>query len=90
MEYSIKDMQENMTVLYNKRTGAVKSIFGGIQTIETLYGDEAEDFKLILESVVKPMNKFICDNFCNNYSSLKINIDTKEIEILTNYPIAAQ
>ena len=62
MEYSMEEMKEKMTIIFNKRTGDIKLALGGIQSIDTLYGSEAEDFKLIFGELVTERLTFVIDN----------------------------
>lgn len=79
-----------MTIIYNKRTGDIKAIFGGnLQHIDTLYAEEAVDYKLIWDEI------YVEDDMqvINNSQNFKINVITKEIEMLptiNKYTIASQ
>jgi hypothetical protein len=90
MEYTIEEMQNNMTVIYNKRTGGIKAIFTGIQDMDTLYGDEAEDYKLIWGEIVIPKDEFVLSNTLQ----FRVNIETLALELLASvmdkYVIASQ
>lgn len=67
-----------MTIIYNKRTGNIKNIFSGMdQTIDTLFGEEAQDYKLIFDELIVVDNW----NVINNYNAFKVNVDTKEVEL---------
>lgn len=58
----MEEMKEKMTIIFNKRTGDIKLALGGIQSIDTLYGSEAEDFKLIFGEIVTERLTFVIDN----------------------------
>jgi hypothetical protein len=90
MEHTIEEMQANMTIIYNKRTGAIKASFSGIQNMDTLYGDEAEDYKLIWGELVLEKDEFVL----NNLQQFKINTETIALELVQDiankYAIASQ
>jgi hypothetical protein len=75
-----------MVVIFNKRIGTIKYVFSGNdQSIDVMYGDEAEDYKKILDQVIVQDDW----NVINNWRMFKVNLDTKQIELLANkYPIA--
>ena len=80
-----------MTIIFNKRLGTIQSIYSGdLQRIDILYGNEAEDYKLIWDEIIISDDEFVMRNFQN----FKINVDTKQLEILAEqinqYPIASQ
>lgn len=58
---SINEFESKMTVFYNKRIGLINCIFSGIQDF-SVYGEEAEDFKLILDAVVLDYDEFVISN----------------------------
>lgn len=70
-----------MTIIYNKRTGSIKNIFSGnLQTLDVLFGAEAEDYKLIFGELVTTDDQ----NVMNNYGMFTVNPATKQIEIIAN------
>lgn len=80
-----------MTIIFSKRTGDIKYIFSGnLQHIDTLFGVEGEDYKLIWDEICIADDNYVLENPKN----FKVNTETKTLEILqsavTNYPIAAQ
>ncbi|MBK5243048.1 hypothetical protein [Clostridium sp.] len=80
-----------MTIIYTKRTGLIKSIFSGnLQKMDSLYGDDAQDLKIIWDEIIIPDD----NNVINTPQNFKVNIDTKQLEILeqpiNEYPIASQ
>ena len=80
-----------MTIIYNKRLGTIKSIFSGnLQNINSLYGEESYDYKLIWDEIIIPDDEIVFKNPQN----FKVNIDTKQLEIImqqvNQYPIASQ
>jgi hypothetical protein len=74
---NIEEMKSKMTIYYNKRTGDISRIAGGIQDM-SLFGVEEEDFKLIYDFIVidddivvmRNMDKFKVEN-----DKLKLNED---------------
>lgn len=55
---TIEEHSKSMTVYYYKRTGEIKSISGGIQSM-AIYGEYEEDFSLIVDYIVVERNDFI-------------------------------
>lgn len=55
-------MDEIMTIYYNRRTGAVKEMCGGVQGYDW-FGDEAEDFKQIFDYIVVDYDTYVVSNF---------------------------
>lgn len=67
-----------MTLIYNKRTGTIKNVFSGMnQTIDVLFGDEAQDYKLIWDEIIVEDNWSVI----SNWTMFKINVETKQIEL---------
>jgi hypothetical protein len=81
---------DSMTLIYNLRTGTIKAAFSGAQDMNVLYGDEAEDYKLIWGQLVAPNDNYVLSNI----TQFKINTATQTIEMLptvvNKYPIASQ
>lgn len=53
---------ENLTVFYNKRTGTIKEICGGVQSM-SWFGNEEEDYSQIFSHIVVPYDEYILTNF---------------------------
>ena len=53
--------EEKMTLFYLKRTGAIKGFCTGVQSMD-FYGDEKQDYELIMDCIVIPYNEFLIDN----------------------------
>lgn len=53
---------EELTIFYNKRTGTIKEICGGKQTMDW-FGDEKQDYDLILDYIIVEFDQFILANF---------------------------
>lgn len=89
MEYTLEEMQNSMTIVFNKRTGSIKATYGGIQDMDILYGEESEDYKLIWDLQIFEKDQYVLDNI----QQFKVNIETKQLELLPNtvnkYPIAS-
>lgn len=79
-----------MTIHYFKSSGEIYATATGEQHIEIMYGSHAEDFLLILDEIIIPFDEFVL----RNSDKFKVNIDTKEIEMLpqkiNTYTMASQ
>jgi len=87
MDYTIKEMNNSMTVFYYKSNGDIYGVATGIQDLIVYYGEYGTELSLILEQTVLPKD----ENFLNNIDKFKININTKSLEILPSliqYPVA--
>ena len=77
-----------MTLVFSKRNGNIKGIFSGdLQTMDVLFGEDAEDYKMIWDEVVLKEDNYVIQNV----QQFKINIETKELEmipVVNNYPLA--
>jgi len=51
-----------LTVFYNKRTGSIKELCGGEQDMEW-FGEEAQDYELILDYLIVDFDQYIIENF---------------------------
>jgi len=68
-----------MTIIYNKRIGSIKNIFSGnLQTLDIIFGVEAEDYRIIFDELIIADNQNVIDS----PKMFKVNIETKEIEII--------
>lgn len=73
-----------MTVIFSRRTGKIQAVFSGdLQTIKTLYGEDAEDFLIIWDEIVIPDD----DGVLNNKSKFVVNTETREIELRPEHAI---
>lgn len=71
-----------MTIIFSKKTGKIKAIFSGyLQTMDTLYGDEAEEYKIIWDEVMVEDD----DAVMNHLDKFIVNPETREIELLPEY-----
>lgn len=79
---TIEEMENQMTVFFNKRLGKIMSIATGIQDFNTYYGEQAEDYSLIWDSVVLIKNDYVIqhqDDFIIENKQLKlINNDLQQ------------
>jgi hypothetical protein len=78
-----------MLIVYSKTTGRIKGLYsGGLQTFNSVFGDEAVDYALIWDSITMPDDKAVINNPFNYI----VNIKTRQLEILpsavSNYPVA--
>ena len=51
-----------MTIFYNKRTGSIKELCSGIQTMEW-FGAEKEDYDQIFDCLVVELDEYVLNNF---------------------------
>lgn len=54
-------MDDIVTLFYMKRTGRIKAYCSGAQTM-AFYGDDAEDYSIIMDCIVVPYDEFIVTN----------------------------
>lgn len=83
MSYSIEEMQDSMTVYFSKRTGEIKSIVGGIQSME-VFGVDKEDYELIWDLVVIEKDEYVMQNM-DKFRVDEGNIKLKENIDLSKY-----
>lgn len=57
-------MEDKLTIFYNKRTGTIKELCGGEQSM-SWFGDEEKDYELIFDYIVVPFDDYIIQNFMN-------------------------
>lgn len=57
---------EKLTIFYNKRTGTIKEICGGEQDMDW-FGEEKQDYELILDYIIVDFDQFILANFHRFY-----------------------
>ena len=55
-------MVTKLTIFYNKRTGSIKELCGGEQDMEW-FGEEAQDYELILDYLIVDFDQYIIENF---------------------------
>lgn len=70
-------MEEKLTIFYNKRTGSIKELCGGEQTM-AWFGDEAEDYELIFDYLVVDYNEYILQNY------MDMHIVDGEVKLVQN------
>ena len=77
-----------MTIIFNKKLGIIKGVFSGdLQTIKSLYGDEAEDYALIWDEINMPDDETVI----HHSSQFIINVNTRQLEmipVISSYPIS--
>ena len=70
---------DTLTIFYNTRTGTIKEICGGSQSM-SWFGDESEDYAQIFSFLIVPYDEYILVNFKNmNVVSGKLTV--KEVTI---------
>lgn len=77
---TMEEHQKSMTIFFRKKDGEIKGYASGIQDM-SFYGDDEEDFALIWDCVVLEKDRQVLDNI----EKFKINIKTKEIELLQEF-----
>ena len=68
---------KKMNVIYYKRTGQIYTIVVGSEGL-SIFGENEEDFKLMLDSVLLEKNEEILWS----YRNYKINLKTKELILI--------
>ena len=53
---------EQVTIFYNKRTGGIKELCSGIQTLDW-FGAEKEDYEQIFSCLVVELDEYVLNNF---------------------------
>ena len=53
---------EQMTIFYNRRTGSIKELCSGTQTMDW-FGAEKEDYEQILDCLVVESDEYVLNNF---------------------------
>lgn len=85
---TIAEMQSSMTLYYSKSSGDIKAFCTGIQDM-SFFGSDSEDYSIIWDFVVLPLDNNVLDNFKN----FTINLTTKQLEIKSSavpqYPVAS-
>ena len=74
VNYTIEDFENSMTLFFYKRDGAIHSWCTGISDMRS-FGAYAEDFALIIDYLILPLDRYILDNI--KYFS--IDLETKEL-----------
>lgn len=54
-------MEEKLTIFYNKRTGSIKELCGGIQSMDW-FGDEKQDYELIFDYIIVEYDGYVIQN----------------------------
>lgn len=73
---SIEEHEKNMTVFYSKQTGDIKSIAGGIQTMD-FFADNKVDYEIIYGFIVVEKDNYVMENM-NNFRVINRDIKLKE------------
>lgn len=74
---------EELTIFFNKRTGTIKEICGGKQSMEW-FGDEKQDYELMLDFIIVEFDQFILANF-NRFSVIDGELKMTEIPVPDKY-----
>lgn len=84
---TLEEMNNNMTIFYYKSNGDILALATGIQDINIFFGVHSPDYVLIADQIVIPKDIDVV----NNVKNFKVNINTKQLEILSTvnkYPVA--
>jgi len=74
---------EELTIFYNKRTGTIKEICGGKQTMDW-FGDEKQDYELIIDYIVVEFDQYIIANL-EKFSVVDGNLKMTEMSVPDKY-----
>ena len=74
---------EELTIFYNKRTGTIKEICGGKQTMDW-FGDEKQDYELIVDYIVVDFDQYIIANL-EKFSVIDGNLKMTETSVPKKY-----
>ena len=81
-----------MTIVFNKRLGIIKGVFSGdLQTMDVLYGVEAQDYKLIWDETLVTDDVNVIqnpDNYKVNISSYPTTVFLELLPSTISYPVA--
>ena len=64
MEYNIKEMEAKMTIFYSRSSGLITMAMTGIGDFD-VFMEQAEDYKLIWESLVVDKDEYVLYNYRN-------------------------
>lgn len=59
----MEEHEQSLSLIYSKRTGIIKMLGTGVQSIETTFGENAEDMAVIYDCLVIPFNQDVMDNY---------------------------
>ena len=74
---------EQMTIFYNKRTGSIKELCSGIQTMDW-FGAEREDYEQIFDCLVVDLDQYVLNNF-TQFEIIEGVLKLKQVADLSKY-----
>ena len=74
---------EQMTIFYNKRTGGIKELCSGIQTMDW-FGAEKEDYEQIFDFLVVDLDQYVLNNFIQ-FEIIEGTLKLKQVTDLSKY-----
>ena len=74
---------EQMTIFYNKRTGSIKELCSGIQTMDW-FGAEKEDYEQIFVCLVVDLDQYVLNNF-TQFEIIEGVLKLKQVNGLSKY-----
>lgn len=74
---------EQMTIFYNKRTGSIKELCSGIQTMDW-FGAEKEDYEQIFDCLVVDLDQYVLSNF-TQFEVVEGVLKLKQVSDLSKY-----
>ena len=74
---------EQMTIFYNKRTGCIKELCSGIQTMDW-FGAEKEDYEQIFDCLVVDLDQYVLNNF-TQFEVVEGTLKLKQVTDLSKY-----
>ena len=72
-----------MTIFYNKRTGSIKELCSGIQTMDW-FGAEKEDYEQIFDRLVVESDEYVLNNF-TQFEVVEGELKLKQATDLSKY-----
>ena len=74
---------EQITIFYNKRTGSIKELCSGIQTMDW-FGAEKEDYEHIFDCLVVELDEYVLNNF-TQFEIVEGELKLKQVTDLSKY-----
>ena len=75
---------DKMTIFFNKRTGGIKIIAPGIQTM-SVFGEEKQDYELIYDFIALEFDRYVLENSGSFYINENKELKLREADNLTKY-----
>lgn len=76
-------MEEKLTIFYNRRTGSIKEMCGGIQSMDW-FGDEKQDYEQIFDFLIADYDEYILQN-SHQFEVVDGKVKLKENNDLSKY-----